>query len=157
MFEKGLPQGFDISKLHFIKSERNIKVTINNSLDWMSVNSLLKNIHYHESQQKFWEVPLYCKPIRNLIPVKVQPKIQSPEKVVVNSPDILRPSTSQNITSEKNKSFSAVKQDQSVQEYEFSDLVVQKTPISDANQKRKVVSPAEQGKTKKKRGAKEKN
>ena len=39
-----------------------------------------------------------------------------------------------------------MKQDQSVQEYEFCDIIVQKTPISDANQKRKVVSPAEQKK-----------
>ena len=34
------------------------------------VNQMYKQIHYHESQTKFFEVPLYCKTVRDTTPVK---------------------------------------------------------------------------------------
>ena len=73
LFEKGLPQTTDKTKVKFIKSERNMKVSIEDSLGWKSVHTLLQNIHFHECNEKFWNVPLYCKPIRTLTPVKQNP------------------------------------------------------------------------------------
>ena len=70
LFEKGLPKNTDMNFIDMTKTERNIKVAINGSLEWETVSELLDNIDFHESQLKFWDVPLYCKPIRNLTPAK---------------------------------------------------------------------------------------
>jgi hypothetical protein len=70
MFEKGLPKDINKNKVELIKSEKNTKVVINDSLEWGTVQALLKSIHFHESSEKFWNVPLFCKPIRALTPAK---------------------------------------------------------------------------------------
>ena len=70
LFKKGLPQDTDMNLVEIDKTDRNLKVVINGSLDWETVDVLLKNIDFHECKQKFWDVPLYCKPIRTLTPIK---------------------------------------------------------------------------------------
>ena len=70
LFEKGLPQDIEKNKVQLVRSDRNVKVSINDSLEYGIVQTLIKNIHYHESLQKFWNLPLYCKPMRALTPEK---------------------------------------------------------------------------------------
>ena len=131
--------------MQFVKSERNIKVTINDSLDWESVHTLLQQIHFHECQEKFWKVPLYCKPIRTLTPAKSNGRNKNSASAVIEN---LPVSGSSNILLQSSKSTpSANKTDMSVSDYDFCDLVVVETPKNIAksdNQKRKTVSPIEQ-------------
>ena len=136
LFEKGLPQTTDKTKVKFIKSERNMKVSIEDSLGWKSVHTLLQNIHFHECNEKFWNVPLYCKPIRTLTPVKQNPNAG--------------PSKDDDIDDKVSNTVpNASQSDSYVNDYVFSDVTV-KTPTSDKDsQKRKTVSPVEQEKTRK--------
>ena len=160
MFEKGLPKKTDRSKVQFTKTERNMKVTINDSVDWGTVHTLLQKIHFHECHEKFWKVPLYCKPIRTLTPVKSkevrEQNVDYPE--VVKTSEISGSNSILIHRSKKVESGNSVKM--AVNDFDFCDLNVQKTPISDAKNvsdtnKRKNISPAEQNKFKKKYNVKD--
>ena len=70
LLEKGLPKDIDNRIVQLTRTERNMKVIINEALKPETVQTLLKNIHFHETSEKFWNVPLYCKAIRTLTPVK---------------------------------------------------------------------------------------
>ena len=77
MFEKGLPKDTNRDKVEIVKSERNTKVVISDSLEWATVQTLLKNIHFHDISEKFWNVPLFCKPIRALTPAKQEVPLET--------------------------------------------------------------------------------
>ena len=47
LFKKGLPQDTDMNLVEIDKTDRNLKVVINGSLDWETVDVLLKNIDFH--------------------------------------------------------------------------------------------------------------
>ena len=136
----------------------NIKVTISDSLDWKTVHTLLQNIHFHECNEKFWKVPLYCKPVRTMTPVKQKD---------VKGQTLVNPDASflkEVVTSDKvSNSLPSVSQsendtDSYVNDFVFSDFIHVKTPYSDNDsQKRKIVSPVEQEKLKKKKNSKVNN
>ena len=70
LIEKGLPKDLNMNSIHLLKTDKNIKILINDSLDWETVQTLTKSIHFHDSHQMFWDTPLFCKPIRQLTPMK---------------------------------------------------------------------------------------
>ena len=72
LFEKGLSKDINKNTVQLVRSDKNTKVVIHDSLDWKTVQALMENIHFHESKQKFWNFPLYCKPLRSLTPVKTE-------------------------------------------------------------------------------------
>ena len=61
------------------RGERNNWVVID-CIDKSTVQSMYLYIHFHESKQKFYEVPLYCQRLRNSTPLKQQQqKVSNPE------------------------------------------------------------------------------
>ena len=65
----GMPIDHDIEKTKIMKGEKNTRVLID-GLSPADVETMHKSIHFLESNSKFFGVPLYCKPIRNLTPRK---------------------------------------------------------------------------------------
>ena len=85
-----MPNNISRDNVKINRGERNSWVLID-CIDKTSVQSLYLYIHFHESNQKFFEVPLYCQRLRYSTPLKhQQSKVVSPE---VNS--TLPESTSQ--------------------------------------------------------------
>ena len=76
LLEKGLPPEVDRNSMDFVRSDRNTRVQVDGSLQPHAVQLLMKNIHYHECQSKFWNVPIYCKPMRTLTPIKVSSELK---------------------------------------------------------------------------------
>ena len=59
---------------------------------------MLENIDFHECKLKFWNHPLYCKPIRNLTPAKSktgQPEVQSISSQAIGNPVSVKSPTPQ--------------------------------------------------------------
>ena len=53
------------------RGNRNTFVVID-GLSTQVVQTMNKSIHFHESKQKFFDVPLYCKAVRNMTPKKAE-------------------------------------------------------------------------------------
>ena len=69
LYSHGLPPNHKEENLKINKGERNTCVFIDN-LSPNQVVTLQKSIHFHDTNLKFFEVPLYCKPTRVLTPIK---------------------------------------------------------------------------------------
>ena len=67
--ESGLPPDYGIERLGINKKEKNTYVTIE-GLDTIIVQKIIKTIHFPDTNKKFFDVPLYCKPLRNMTTVK---------------------------------------------------------------------------------------
>ena len=65
----GLSEDHDSNQVHINRGGKNCWVLLE-GLPSSTVQSLYTSIHYHESKAKFYEVPLYCKRIRNSSPLK---------------------------------------------------------------------------------------
>jgi hypothetical protein len=65
----GLPLDHENEKIQINRGERNSSVSIN-GLSSLDVELLFKSIHFHTTEQKFFDVPLFCNPLRNMTPIK---------------------------------------------------------------------------------------
>ena len=65
----GLPPDHDPTCININKGPKNT-FTVVDKLTPDIVQNLYKAIHFHETQSKFFDAPLYCKPLRNLTPIK---------------------------------------------------------------------------------------
>ena len=72
LMNHGLPHDHDIMNLRINKGDKNTHVVID-CLSPNDVQTMYMNIHFLESKQKFFDVPLYCKCLRNMTPVKKTP------------------------------------------------------------------------------------
>ena len=81
----GLPEDHDIVNLRINRGERNTWVLIE-GLNPSDVRKIYSEIHFHETKQKFFQVPLYCKPLRNTSPIK--PADSSPSARADGSPSL---------------------------------------------------------------------
>ena len=79
LIDHGMPITHAHDQININKGVRNTCVVID-SLNTADVQTIFKSIHFHETKQKFFEVPLYCKPLRNMTPKKQV--IVEPEKNV---------------------------------------------------------------------------
>ena len=66
----GLPTTHDSVHININKEGKNTGVIID-GLGTTAVQRLYNSIHFPLTKQKFFDVPLYCKPIRNMTPTKV--------------------------------------------------------------------------------------
>ena len=64
----GLPVDHSQENIHINRGEKNTWVVLD-GLSPTIVQKIFNSIHFHESKQKFFEVPLYCKNLRNLTPM----------------------------------------------------------------------------------------
>ena len=96
LLEKGLPNDIDKSIVQLTRTDKTIKVIINESLKPETVQDLLKNIHFHETSEKFWNVPLFCKAIRSLTPVKVVAAPELPQEELVVTEQVTARTTPNN-------------------------------------------------------------
>ena len=69
LINHGLPLDHENEKIQINRGERNSSVSIN-GLSSPDVEMLFKSIHFHTTEQKFFDVPLFCKPLRNMTPIK---------------------------------------------------------------------------------------
>ena len=65
----GLPTDLKEEHIKINKGERNTHVIIEN-LSPDQVQTLQKSIHFHDTNMKFFNVPLFCKPMRIMTPIK---------------------------------------------------------------------------------------
>ena len=65
----GLPMDLKEEHIKINKGERNTHVIIEN-LSPDQVQTLQKSIHFHDTNMKFFNVPLFCKPTRTMTPIK---------------------------------------------------------------------------------------
>ena len=65
----GLPSDIDIQNFRINRGNKSTWVMVD-GIDTSVVQTLYSSIHYHQSNQKFFEVPLYCKQLRNSSPLK---------------------------------------------------------------------------------------
>ena len=65
----GVPTEHDSDHIRITKKPRNSSVFVD-SLTPEQVQVIFKSLHFHETNQKFFDVPIYCKPLRNMTPVK---------------------------------------------------------------------------------------
>ena len=93
----GVPNDHSIDNFKISKKTNSISVIVE-SLTTGQVEAILKSIHFPETRQKFFNCPLYCKPIRKLTPTKPD---KSPNDNVSKSPEL---STNTVPTNNANKS-----------------------------------------------------
>ena len=76
-----VPSEYDIKNIQINKGFKNISVLVEN-ISPDQFKNIFDRIHFHETKQTFFGVPLYCKPIRNMTPEKKQdiPVIEVAEK-----------------------------------------------------------------------------
>ena len=68
LHSNGLPNDTSLSSLLFTRSVKNTSVTIE-SISSETVQNLMK-LHFPTSEKKFFDLPIYCRAIRNLTPDK---------------------------------------------------------------------------------------
>ena len=74
----GLPADHKTEDISINRGERNTCVIIENIIP-EQVQALQMSIHFHETNTKFFDVPLFCKPRRIMTPVKIKAKEDTPE------------------------------------------------------------------------------
>ena len=65
----GLPFNHEDDLIKINKGERNTSVNIA-GLSPQAIQAMLTSIHFHTTNQMFFDARLFCKPIRNMTPVK---------------------------------------------------------------------------------------
>ena len=65
----GMPGDHGIENIRINKAERNTWVVID-GISPTEVQTMFSSIDFHETKQKFFDVALYCKPLRNSSPLK---------------------------------------------------------------------------------------
>ena len=86
----GLPGEHGIENIRINKAVRNTWVVID-CLSPSDVQTIFNSINYHETKQKFFDAPLYCKALRNMTPVKKTPEqVENPNNT---KEDILKEPT----------------------------------------------------------------
>ena len=71
LINHGIPQDHDSGKIKINRNERNSSVIIRDITPAV-VQALFSAIHFHETKQKFFDVPIFCKPLRNMTPTKAK-------------------------------------------------------------------------------------
>ena len=85
----GMPKDHDPENITVNKGKSNMWVVIN-GLNSDIVQKMFDSIHFHKSKAVFFGVPLYCKVLRNLTPVKKADKSEEtkiPEAETINEKD----------------------------------------------------------------------
>jgi hypothetical protein len=67
--DHGIPLEHGAEKIRIKRGERNSSVIVND-LSPTEVQTIFDSIHFHKSKIMFFEVPLFCKPLRNMTPIK---------------------------------------------------------------------------------------
>ena len=80
----GLPADLKEEHININNGERNTHVIIEN-LSPEQVQTLQKSIHFHDTNTKFFNVPLFCKPRRILTPIKHKAAIDDLERDVTSA------------------------------------------------------------------------
>ena len=65
----GLPEDHGIENIRINRGDKNTWVVVE-GLDNEDVQMMNKNIHFPISRQKYFDVPIYCRPLRNMTPLK---------------------------------------------------------------------------------------
>ena len=65
----GLPHDHDIQHIHINKGGKNTWVMID-FLEPKDVQTIFHCVDFHATKTKFFDVPIFCKPLRNMTPVK---------------------------------------------------------------------------------------
>ena len=71
--------------VNFIKNEHSVNAAIDNGLDGERIVAATKEIEFKQSKKKFFGKPLYCRILKNLTPVKVDPSPPEKENVAEQS------------------------------------------------------------------------
>ena len=79
LFNYGLPDDHGIEQIRINKDKKNTWVVID-GLAPEDVNTMYDSIHFPKTRQKFFDVPIYCRPLRNMTPTKAEKKTESPAK-----------------------------------------------------------------------------
>ena len=79
----GMPHDQGIENVRINRREKNTWVLIE-GLNPPEVQTMFRSIHFHVTNQKFFDAPIYCKPLRNTSPLK-------PEKTPNASDDSSKP------------------------------------------------------------------
>ena len=69
LFHYGLPEEHGIENIRINRGEKNTWVVVD-GLETEDVQTLNKCIHFPVSRQKYFDVPIYCRPLRNMTPLK---------------------------------------------------------------------------------------
>ena len=70
LFNYGLPQDHGMDLIRINKDRKNTWVVVE-GLTPDDVNTMFNSIHFPKTRQKFFDAPIYCRPLRNMTPVKV--------------------------------------------------------------------------------------
>ena len=69
LVSSGVPRDHSLNLYKITRKEKSIAVIIE-SLTTVQVETVLKAVHFPETKQKFFDCPIYCKPIRKMTPMK---------------------------------------------------------------------------------------
>ena len=87
LMNHGLPFDHGIENIHINKAPKNTWVVID-GLQSSDVQTMFRTIHFPESKARFFDVPLYCKALRNTTPVK---KPENAEEASEDVPNVAMP------------------------------------------------------------------
>ena len=87
----GLPDNIDMQNFRINRGKKSTWIVVDR-IDTSVVQSLYSSIHYHESNQKYFEAPLYCKQLRNSSPLKtIQESVSASPTLSSSTPAINDP------------------------------------------------------------------
>ena len=119
LLKNGLPEDHGIDQIRINKGDKNTWAIIE-GLNSTSVLTMYNNIHYPVSQKKFYEVPIYCNPLRNSTPQKVS----TPSKDnISNIPGLSKEDQKKALKKAKQKLKAGVKKGGSSDELNQSSMV----------------------------------
>ena len=72
LFNYGLPDDHGIDLIRINKDKKNTWVVVD-GLTPDVVNTMISSLHFPKTRQKFFDVPIYCRGLRNMTPIKDKP------------------------------------------------------------------------------------
>lgn len=98
--DNGMPDEITKEQLIINEKKKNKSVTIN-GLDRETITSIISEVDFHESNKKFFGNPIYCKPVRNITPVKeTHEAVKSSPKDASAEEEKTSPTSSDNLESD---------------------------------------------------------
>ena len=74
LFQSGVPDDHGIENIRVNKGDKNTWVIVD-GLETEVVQRINKFLHFPVSRKKFFNVPIYCRPLRNMTPMKPAAKV----------------------------------------------------------------------------------
>ena len=91
LFNYGVPHDHGSDLIGINRQENRNTWVVIEGLSPEEVNTTYKSIHFPETKQKFFDAPLYCRPLRSMTPLKQTAKEVEDNKTKTNNKEVEKP------------------------------------------------------------------